>query len=775
MEQLVQCIVGLAYASAGLMYGYLLVLPLASDTSVACLYDETLYWPHIIIIIAMIITVLVTNGLKLNNGKTQFVHLYLLLAGAFFSLAAGLVFLLAADVVPAIYLGAVSIGLTLVPGLSYLHIRCTGRFRVTYMSLCTFWYLVGIASSATISAMAFDGENRLDGTQQQEQREQFHQNVAIALLASSAFTIVLLAVVEMLQREAIVDYKRPLDLDTAIAHDSGKLVARGLHRSTDSFAYFGRPQQQDRDSTATGHHFGDNRYRPLWTVYSIATKLVGLLAFYWVLLFLGFQASINLFEQPNAWYCVFWFMAAGALVSTVASPLLPPKVLFLLSSALYVIGLVLCVAFYASDQSDLHFGIAKLLYFAFVGCTLPLPSINILELAPFNYNETMLAFGTVLELLGVALLQYFGSLDGTLFGMEAVGPLGIDVRPIESHKGVIASHYITAIVLGLVLALLVLWHMPGTQWKTLPAIERKIGGMRSYFAFSRKDLLAPPAGGTLDTPGYLTTNGGHVNRGVVDGSNPVYTGAGNGLSSSGGRLRADELRYTAYGTGADSHTSYAGSYDSHSGPSTGPFQDFELHADGPAQQLARTGNTGLESGGTPLAAAMYNTHHSLPSQQKMNNINAGLRYAKQQQQQQHLPSADHATELEGYLVERGQILQPRALLARDGSHAGSHSSLRPRELQDAPTPPPMPPAGYLTKSLPRVKAVRQSRIPPLIPKPEREEEVVIPGVEYLPNLVPSQFLRQSVQTGTNIFLATATAGGYRSPTRSPYDQRDQDQ
>lgn len=96
MEQLVQCIVGLSYATAGLVYGYLLVLPLAPDPTVACLYDETLYWPHIIIIVAMIITVLVTNGLKLNNGKTQFVHLYLLLAGAFFSLAAGLVFLLAA-------------------------------------------------------------------------------------------------------------------------------------------------------------------------------------------------------------------------------------------------------------------------------------------------------------------------------------------------------------------------------------------------------------------------------------------------------------------------------------------------------------------------------------------------------------------------------------------------------------------------------------------------------------------------------------------------------
>ncbi|XP_050100240.1 uncharacterized protein LOC126580928 [Anopheles aquasalis] len=749
MEQLVQWIVGLSYASAGLVYGYLLVLPLASDTTVACLYDETLYWPHIIIIIAMIITVLVTNGLKLNNGKTQFVHLYLLLAGAFFALAAGLVFLLAADVVPAIYLGAVSIGLTLVPGLSYLHIRCTGRYRVTYMSLCTFWYLVGIASSATISAMAFDGEGPLTGTMQQEQREQFHQNVAIALLASSSFTIVLLAVVEMLQREAIVDYKRPLDLDTAIAHDSGKLVARRFHSRLDSFAYFGRSTEQLAAPAAM--HFGDNRYRTLWTVYSIATKLVGLLAFYWVLLFLGFQASINLFEQPNAWYCVFWFMAAGALVSTLASPLLPPKVLFLLSSALYVVGLVLCVAFYASDRSALHFGIAKLLYFAFVGCTLPLPSINILELAPFNYNETMLAFGTLLELLGIALLQYFGSLDGTLFGMEEVGPLGIDVRPVESHKGVIASHYVTAIVLGLVLALLVLWHMPGTQWKTLPAIEHKIGGMRSYFAFSRKDLL---------------TAGGAVPRGAAVGEPDPYTATTNGGHAVS--KRNEELRYTAYG-GAGSHTSYAGSYDSHS-PSSDPFQDFELHTEGSQQLHARSAN-GLENGGA-LGPAMYNgTHQSLPNQHKMNNINAGLRYAKQQQQQQQFPTSaspmeDHG-ELEGYIIERGQILQPRALL-HDGSHVGSHSSLQPRELQDAPTPPPMPPAGYLTKSLPRVKAVRQSRIPPLIPKPEREEEVVIPGVEYLPNLVPSQFLRQSVQTGTNIFLASA---GYSSPNRS--SSRDQ--
>ncbi|XP_058063750.1 uncharacterized protein LOC131213672 [Anopheles bellator] len=717
MEHIAHLVTGLCYAPAGLLYGYLLVLPIAANKSVACLYDETLYWPHIIIIIAMIITVLVTNGLKLNYGKTQFVHLYLNLAAVVIALAVGLIFLLAEDVVPAIYLGAVSVGLTLVPGLSYLHVRCRKRHRVTYMSLCTFWYLVGIASLATMSAMDQGNQDTLD----EAYEHQLHQNLAISLLACSAALITCIALVEMLQREAFINYRKPLDYDTAMAHDSGELLKRHQrsHLTFSRFGHIAAPFGGISSEHMVGpsiNHLGASRYRTLWTVYSIATKLIGLLAFYWVLLFLGFQASVDLFEQSNAWYVVFWIMVAGALFTTLATAVLSTKLLFLFTSIFYVISLVLSIAFYASDLLPLHFGIAKLVFYAFIGATLPLPAINILELAPLNYNETALAFGTTLELLAVALLQYYGSFDGKLFGMEEVGAIGIDVQLASNHTDIIIVHYVVAIVLGLGFAVIVLWHMPVTHRKSLPEIESDLGQMRSYFAFSR--TMVP-----VHEPS--TQANGAARNGDIDAGNNNLSNTAQPIPPASERrtLELDDEasqasnRFTDFG--AKSHEPHEAQYDD--GPGSRAFNDFDLD----------DGHMASAYGAKNFVDVPY-SHGAAAS----DRTGPSLLYTGHQNQRalsSPPPPLNTAAE------DLAEAVRAQPLFA-----------VYDAQKREAPAPPPLPPAGYLTKSLPRVKAVRQSRIPPIVPKPKQQEAVVVPGVEYLPNLVPSHFLRQSLQN-TQLF------------------------
>ncbi|XP_052872928.1 uncharacterized protein LOC128278276 [Anopheles cruzii] len=716
MEHIAHLVTGLCYAPAGLLYGYLLVLPIAANKSVACLYDETLYWPHIIMIIAMIITVLVTNGLKLNYGKTQFVHLYLNLAAVVIALAVGLIFLLVEDVVPAIYLGAVSVGLTLVPGLSYLHVRCRKRHRVTYMSLCTFWYLVGIASLATMSAMDHSNQDTLDDTYE----HQLHQNLAISLLACSALLITLIALVEMLQREAFINYRKPLDYDTAIAHDNGELLNR-QQRAPFTFLRFGHSAapfggiSSEHIVGPSINHWGASRYRTLWTVYSIATKLIGLLAFYWVLLFLGFQASVDLFEQSDAWYVVFWIMVAGALFTTLATAMLSTKILFLFTSIFYVISLVLSIAFYASDLLPLHFGIAKLVFFAFIGATLPLPAINILELAPLNYNETALAFGTTLELLAVALLQYYGSFDGKLFGMEEVGAIGIDVQLASNHTDIIIVHYVVAIVLGLGFAIIVLWHMPVTHRKSLPEIESDLGQMRSYFAFSRS---------IVPVHGPATQANGVARNGDIDapGNNNLSMAQPIPTASEQRTMELDDEasqastrmsnRFTEFG--AKSHEPHEVQYDD--GPGS-PFNDFDLD----------DGHMASVYGAKNVVDSPYS--HGTAASDRPN-----LLYPVHQNQR----------------ALSSPQLNPAAEQLAEAVRAQPLFAVYDAQKREAPAPPPLPPAGYLTKSLPRVKAVRQSRIPPIVPKHKQPEAVVVPGVEYLPNLVPSKFLRQSLQN-TQLF------------------------
>uniref|UniRef100_A0AAG5DWX6 Uncharacterized protein n=1 Tax=Anopheles atroparvus TaxID=41427 RepID=A0AAG5DWX6_ANOAO len=787
MDHIAEVTAGLAYAPAGILFGYLLLQPLADDQTIVCLYEETLYWPYIIAIVAMLVTVVLTNGLKLNYRKTQFIHLYLDLAACLFSFAAGLVFLLVDDIVPAVYLGAIAIGLTLVPGLSYLHIRSKGRHRAMYMSLCSFWFLCGVASTATIAAQDSERVPAADGGWVQDT---LHQNVAIALLAASALVLVLIGLVELLQREAIVDYRKPLDYDTAMAHDSGRLLG-GHRRSFGTFAHFGRSLQPGKASTGAtvwgggsteqmvgpAGGWGGCRYRSLWTAYAIATKLVGLLAFYWVLLDLGLAATVALLKATDAWYCVFWLLAAGALLTTLLTLLLSPKLLFLLASVLYLVGLVLAVAFYAADLRPLEYGIAKLVFFACLGAALPLPAINILELAPLNCNEAALALGITLELLAIALLQYFGTVDGTLYGIPELA----EGEEAEADKDVIAGHYIAAIVLGIVCAVLVLWHTPNTKRKSLPEIESDLGRMRSYFAFSRRVLPSQPQDVAARTePTGPLQNGHHTAAESIASLGEL---ADEGQLSARNATRFAGLYTESPGPRRD------GSYDSRS-RSRSPYNDFNgldhhLPANGLNHQhhYAAGPHDELRLAAAMMGARSLTAHHPHPDehtyqlqqealqrQHEANYLNARLMH--QQLQQRGLDSPTGSDQFSGRARGSSPLpltpdaiqpvpLLPRLPVARSGSRSVAQpllgsltvksepgAALRPillTQKSEAPAPPPMPPADYLTKSLPRVKAVRQSRIPPIVPKPEPPEEVIVPGVEYSHNLVPSQFLRQSLQ------------------------------
>uniref|UniRef100_A0A182PZN7 Uncharacterized protein n=1 Tax=Anopheles farauti TaxID=69004 RepID=A0A182PZN7_9DIPT len=739
MDHLVEVTAGIAYVPAGIIYGYLLLLPTVADKLIACLYEETYYWPHIIAIVAMLITVVLTNGLKLNYRKTQFVHLYLQLAATVFSFAAGLVFLLVDDVVPAIYLGAIAFGLTLVPGLSYLHIRSRARHRAALMSLCAGWFLSGVACTATIVHLAAVGA---DG------QELLHQNVAIALLAASTVMVLLLGLVELLQRESIVDYKRPLDYDTSMAHDSGRLLS-AARRSFAPYAQFGRaaPALGKNGTNGTGWSAErivaggaetGCRFRTLWTVYMVGTRLVELVAFYWVLVVLGMTSTQQLLEREDAGYVPFWAMVAGALVTTLLVLRFAPKTVFVGASILYVVALVLAVAFYCEDLLPTEYGIAHLLYFGCIGAAVPLPAINILELAPLNCNEAALALGTALEVLGVALLQYYGTTDGTLFGMEQTADG--EVLEAANHKDVIAAHYITAIVVGVVCAIATMWHAPNTGRKSLPEIESDLSRMRSYFAFSRQRATPPgnrdPSQPPEVTPGPLTNGRSLALDTTIDERESLPAVQPEQLSARNAARFAAALYPGESPDGRLPGGSYHGSQASHSPTGRTPYNDFD--------------------------GQLYHQHQeALRRQHEANYLNARLlqqRGLDSPTGSDHLPTRPRTLTpdtikplplLPPLLVHRPtEPTAPRSLTVK--SEPGTlHRPLPPLLLMtqksDAPAPPPMPPADYLTKSLPRVKAVRQSRIPPIVPKPEPAAEVVVPGVEYSPNLVPSQFLRQSLQ------------------------------
>lgn len=783
MQHLSLLTAGWSYIPAGLTFGYLLMLPIPGHGAFVRIYDETMYWPFIVAIITLLISVAITNGLKLNYRKCQFVHMYVMLAASALFLASGLLFLLIKDVIPAIYLGACGLGLTLIPGLSFCHIRAPGRWRALYMGSCYFCFLAGVAGASTI----FLNDDIIFFSSETTVNETIHTNFSICLMTTAIFTVMLVAIVEMLQREGIVDYKKPLDFDTDIAHESGKLMGRNEGRNlynnfvTPAVQPNGTAAKQWNSSTEQiimgGVGTGKN-YHNWWTFYMIFTKLQGFIAFYWIFVSYTISYSLVMFDSTYG-YSTFWFMTAGSLLGIIAMSVLSPKIVFIVASLLHTVGLILAIAFYSTDSGVTHVGASLLVFYTFIGASLVIPAINILEVSSLNFNESFLAIGSILELLGIALMQFFVVNDPKLLGLDAT------VIIADNHKDIIAAHYISMIVLGVLLQVIVLWHMPNTYKLSLTEIKSDMSRMTSYFAFRR--TMVPITQHTTTARTFAES---------VTSEQPEPDE--NQLSTRNGHL--------------------ATRYNERSDDSTGrqsPYNDFSETRYNRRTVIERAHSPVIEREDPYLQEQLQRQHERNYIHSRQQHYQYPLRDSPESQQYHYRPERQpdyrhprqYMPEPEDYPQERisdsqqsrynpplltrhqyyeeysqarsqrAPTPQPKPLPIRQPSSTPSESQspapsvirraanpsatvksepgyvARPRlttQKSEAPAPPPLPPADYLTKSLPRIKPdrrpSRESIHPVLIPKPPKQEEDIVPGVEYSHNLRPSEFLRQTRQS-----------------------------
>ncbi|XP_062538897.1 uncharacterized protein LOC134207189 [Armigeres subalbatus] len=691
--------------------------------------------------------------------------------------------LLFSDAIPAIYLGACGLGLTLIPGLSFCHIRAPGRWRALYMGSCYFWFLAGIGATSTIflndSSVWFPSLTTVNET--------IHTNFSICLMTVAIFTVMLVAIIEMLQREGIVDYKKPLDFDTDIAHESGKLMGRNEGRNlynnftTQPVQANGTGSKQWNSSTeqiimggaATGKNFHN-----LWMFYMIFTKLQGFIAFYWI--FVSYTIAYNtvMFDVSYG-YSTFWFMTAGSLLGILAMIVLSPKIVFVGASVLHTVGLILAIAFYSTDSGTTHVGASLLVFYIFIGASLVIPAINILEVSSLNFNESFLAIGSILELIGIALLQYFAVTDERLFGLDSASIIADD------HKEVIAAHFISMIVLSVLLQVIVLWHMPNTYKLSLAEIKSDMSRMTSYFAFRR--MMVP-----------ITQHTGTTRTFAESVTSEQPDADENQLSTRNGHLA------TRYNEQSNDNT------DRQS-----PYNDFsEPRYNRQTMMVNRAQSPVIEQEDPYLQEQLQRQHERNYIHSRQQHYQYQPRESESQQysyrperhsdyrQSRYMPEPDDYPQerisdnqqsrynppllsrhqyYEEYSQARSQQAptpQPKPLPLRQPSSTPSDSQspvpslirrsanpsatvksepgyvARPRlvtqKSEAAPAPPPLPPADYLTKSLPRIRPDRQqsreSIHPVLIPKPSKQEEEIVPGVEYSHNLRPSEFLRQTRQS-----------------------------
>lgn len=424
-------------------------------------------------------------------------------------------------------------------------------------------------------------------------------------------------------------------------------------------------------------------------------------------------------------------------------------------------------------------GASFIVFYVFIGVSLAIPAINILELASLNFNETFLAIGSILELVGVALIQYFGATELLMFGIDP--ELGL---PADNQNDIIAAHFIAMIVLSVILQVIVLWHMPNTFRKTLAEINADLSRMTSYFAFSKMMVPAtnqPAATRTFtdsitsDPPDMeekqLSTRNGHFAARFNDRNNES-TGRGspyNDFSETRYNRRTIIEREMSPISDRDDPYLQEQLQRQHE-------NNYILSQQRHYHQQPRESPESQQSSYRPERRSEnpyqhrpnYELDNHFQEPRPRSNDSQPSRYhqpppllARQQYYEQYEQERQQSPQRKSPSIRQSPAppveAEPIPLFIRRPQQSQTIKSepgyvSRPRlqtQRSEAPAPPPLPPADYLTKSLPRIKPdapKRESIHPVLIPRPTKPQEEVIPGVEYSHNLRPSEFLRQSRQS-----------------------------
>ena len=308
--------------------------------------------------------------------------------------------------------------------------------------------------------------------------------------------IILIAANELFQQENLngYNYAKPLDYDVITSHDNGRLLF--LHAKAKVFTEFKLWHSSEEDIIVREE--SKKNFHSLWAIYNVFTKLQGFVTFYWIILTNAEMVIPDMFldQEGTTGYSIFWFIALGSFVGMFSTILVNNRTIYITSSVLQILSLILCTVFMyhsVNDYSRPENGIAHILFFVFAGLGYAIPSINILEVSPLNFNETLLAIGIILETVAISMMQYFANLY-----LQKDEDINVDNY---------AGYYIGAIVLCAILCTIVVLHMPNFMGYSLTEINNEMRRLNSYTVFTRDNKIDPRVFPTTSTISNRTIAG----------------------------------------------------------------------------------------------------------------------------------------------------------------------------------------------------------------------------------------------------------------------------
>uniref|UniRef100_T1GMC5 Uncharacterized protein n=1 Tax=Megaselia scalaris TaxID=36166 RepID=T1GMC5_MEGSC len=209
---------GFSFFPCGLVFGYT-VISFVLESKVKL--GAVAYGPMIFGTCVGLVAAVTMFLIKLIRKHFVFWHFeMLLIASGFHILASAFFFASSLDIVGS-FLAFFAHSLTFICVLSYLHVICSKRGRSIFLSSCFAWYMLGIATSATLIGNSFRKKNPSEYLSDSiKETEGIYVTYAGTYLGIAVVLGVLLSAVKVCSFFGFLDYKESMDHEFRIANSN---------------------------------------------------------------------------------------------------------------------------------------------------------------------------------------------------------------------------------------------------------------------------------------------------------------------------------------------------------------------------------------------------------------------------------------------------------------------------------------------------------------------------------------------------------------------------
>lgn len=331
-----------------------------------------------------------------------------------------------------LYIGCIANGIAILVSENYINLRASKITRSARIALCYLLFFIGLFTLGVLFSRLLDTQDDLNVSA-------FNRIIGIILISYSsiAFVLVIFNGVQQISW-GFYDYKECLDADTNDASNSREIYLQSY-----------------------------KRYHVIYIIFMIFTKCMGFVVFHYMYFRLSHEGTISITGRTSQSSVFLLFSILGSALTTIFIKKYSSKKIFLISSGIMVLSIILVLIFKLNGNYS-GVGGSLWVFYCAGGAVYSIPSQHILEITNLKLTEIAQTIGYLIELLVIAAIQY-----------QELYSVKIDNSTLVSHTILILFIVITSCAVTIL-------HMPNTFRRSHVEIRNCIANFSSYFVFRNK-------------------------------------------------------------------------------------------------------------------------------------------------------------------------------------------------------------------------------------------------------------------------------------------------